>query len=1033
MATVSRMWRVFGLVAVLVCLLSASAAAQTGSITGVITDEQNQVPVPGAQVRVAGTTLGAVSSDSGRYTIAQVPPGTYTLEVRRLGYAPTDRGGVVVTAGTPTTVNLTIRQTSLRLEQIVVTGVVDPTAGTRVPFTVGKVTKEEMPVPPVNAVESIQGKVSGVQVVSSSEPGTGTNIMLRTPTSINKTNFPLVVVDGVIMSSAFGASTADLSSLDVESVEIIKGAAAASLYGSRAANGVIQIRTARGRELALGQTRIVARSEFGANQIASPVEWSRYHSYRVNEDLDYIGSAGNVVVREDRILRLASEQFQDVPYKETWDHVGAFFDPGTFSTSSITLSQNLGSTNFLATIATNRQSGVVMDHGGYRRNDARINLDHRLRDNLSVAFSGYHMRSTKDELYGNVFFDLLNTAPDVNLLEQDPDGTPYAFQPDPQGIRPNPLYLLTTQSNETKRARTLGSADVTYAPRSWLTFDANVSYDRSDRNAFFYVPRGKKDTNTGSSIGEIELFNGTTNAINASASANFLGQFGDLTARMTVRGLMEKEENETFEAQGSNLAVSDVPDLDAARDRNITSGFQEIRANGYFLTLGADYAGKYIADALVRRDGSSLFGPEERWHTYYRASLAYRLSEEAWWPFEQVNEFKLRVSQGTAGGRPSFADQYETYTITGSGELEKATLGNVALKPELARETEFGLDAIFLDRFSLQLSYAHTLTKDQLIELPLSAPYGFEERWINAGTVEGRTIEGTFEAELMSSADMRWSATFIADRSRHKITEYDRFCHFSGVAWRCAGETLGSIWGNTWVRSADQLSPAVADRADEFQVNDDGFLVWVGNSESWRAPQWGAQFSDDLGNVYRWGHPIILRAEDNSPVVTRIGDSNPDFHWGLSSNFRWRNLTLYGLLDAQVGGDVYNNTRQRMFQYDRHKDQDQAGKPPELKKAATYYNTTLYNGNTENSYFIEDGSFVSLRELSVRYRLPASILGAASTLGLDGVTLGVVGRNLWMVTDYKGYGPEVGSPLARYDSFDYPQFRTFTGMIEITF
>ena len=1033
MATVSRMWRVLGLVAVLACLLSASAAAQTGSITGVITDEQNQVPVPGAQVRVAGTTLGAVSSDSGRYIIAQVPPGTYTLEVRRLGYAPTDRGGVEVTAGVPITVNITIRQTSLRLEQIVVTGVVDPTAGTRVPFTVGKVTKEEMPVPPTNAVESIQGKVSGVQVVSSSEPGTGTNIMLRTPTSINKTNFPLVVVDGVIMSTAFGASTADLSSLDIESVEIIKGAAAASLYGSRAANGVVQIRTSRGRELALGQTRIVARSEFGMNQIANPVEWSRHHSYQVNEDLDYIGPAGNVVARENRILRPASEQFQDVPYKETWDHVGAFFDPGTFSTSSVTLSQNLGSTNFLATVATNRQSGVVMDHGGYRRNDARINLDHRLRDNMSIAFSGYHMRSHKDELYGNVFFDLLNTAPDVSLLVPDPDGTPYAFQPDPEGIRPNPLYLLTTQSNETDRARTLGSIDVNYAPRSWLTLDANVSYDRSDRNAFFYVPRGRKDTNTGSSIGEIELFNGMTNAINASMSANFLGQLGDLTARMTLRGIMEKEENETFEAEGSNLAVSDVPDLDAARDRSITSGFQEIRANGYFLTLGADYAGRYIADALVRRDGSSLFGPEERWHTYYRASLAYRMSEEPWWPFDQVNEFKLRVSQGTAGGRPSFADQYETYTITGSGALEKATLGNTELKPELARETEVGVDAIFMDRYSLQVSYAHTLTEDQLIQLPLSAPYGFTSRWVNAGTVEGRTIEGTFEAELLSTADMRWSATFIADRSRHKITEYDRFCHFDDVAWRCVGETLGTMWGNTWARSTDQLSSAVADRADEFQVNDEGLLVWVGPGGNWRDPQWGTQFSDALGNVYRWGHPILARGEDNSPIVTRIGDSNPDFHWGLSSNFRWRNLTLYGLLDAQVGGNVYNNTRQRMFQYDRHKDQDQVGKPVELKKAATYYNTTLYNGNTENDYFIEDGSFVSLRELSVRYRLPASLLGVTSNLGLDGVTLGVVGRNLWMLTDYKGYGPEVGSPLSRFDSFDYPQYRTFTGMIEITF
>ncbi len=1033
MATVSRMRRVFGLFAALACIAATSAGAQQlGSVTGTVTDEQSGLPVPGVSVRVAGTTLGNVTVENGTFTISQVPPGTYTLEARRLGYAPADRGGVQVTPGSTTTTNIVIRQTALRLEQIVVTGVVDPTAGTRVPFTVGKVTSEDMPVPPTNAVESLQGKVAGAQVLSVPEPGGGTNIMLRTPTSINKSNFPLVVVDGVIMSTAFGASTADLSSLDVESVEIIKGAAAASLYGSRAANGVIQIRTNRGSELALGQTRVTMRSEFGMNQIANPVEWSRHHHYRVNGSGQFVDENDLIVDRADRVELPDSVNFQEQPYQQVFDHVGAFFDPGTFSTSSLTLSQNSGSTNFLATVSANRISGVVMDHGGYKRNDARINLDHRLRENLSVSMSGYHMRSHKDELYGNVFFDLLNQAPDISLLEPDPDGTPYAFQPDPEGIRPNPLYLLATQTDETRRVRTLGSADINYAPLSWMTLDANMSYDRSDRNGFFYLPRGIKATNTASTVGTVQQFNGMTTGINASASVNFLGQYQDLTARMTVRGIMEEEENETFTATGDNLTVSGVPDLDAATDRSITSSFQEIRAAGYFLTLGADYAGRYIADALVRRDGSSLFGSDERWHTYYRASLAYRMAEEAWWPFPSVNEFKLRVSQGTAGGRPSFADQYETYSITSAGQLEKSTLGNKDLKPELATETEFGIDAILRNRYSVQLSYARSVTEDQLIQLPLSAPYGFSSRWINAGTVEGRSIEATFEAELYSTADVRWSATFIADRSRHEITFYDRFCHFSGVAWRCEGETLGSIYGRSWVTAPTQLPTTLAGRENEFQVNDEGFLVWVGPGGDWRDQQWGTQMTDN-GVNYRWGHPITLRAADGAPVVSKIGDSNPDFHWGLSNNVRWRGLTVYGLIDAQVGGDVYNNTRQRMFQYDRHIDQDQVGKSPETKKHATYYNTTLYDGNNENANFVESGSFLKLRELSVRYRVPASMLGPVSRIGMDGVTLGIIGRNLWTSTDYRGYDPEVGSPLSRYDGFDYPQYRTFTGLVEISF
>src|SRR5262249_36727395 len=203
----------------------------------------------GLQGRVSGTTLGTSHGDGGRFTINGVAPGTYIVEARRLGYSPVRRAGVVVTAGQATTVDFKMASAALHLQETVITGVVDPTAGTKVPFSVGRVTREDAPVPPMNAIAGVQGKIAGVAMVPPAQPGSGVSIQLRTPTSINKSTSPLIVVDGVIL----GESSADINSLDIESIEVVKGAAGASLFGSRAASGVIQIRTSRGNGLSLGQ------------------------------------------------------------------------------------------------------------------------------------------------------------------------------------------------------------------------------------------------------------------------------------------------------------------------------------------------------------------------------------------------------------------------------------------------------------------------------------------------------------------------------------------------------------------------------------------------------------------------------------------------------------------------------------------------------------------------------------------------------------------------------------------------------------
>jgi len=1016
---------------------SASAqAAAAGRITGTVTDSASGRTLSAVQVSVAGSRLGAVTDDAGRYTIVGVPDGTHTLEVRRLGFRALTVPNVRV-AGGAATADIRMSPAPLSLEAVVTTGVVDPTSGTRVPFTVGRVDVENAPVPATNAVETIQGKVSGVTVVPSGQPGSGTNIQLRTPTSISRSNSPLIVVDGVILSQSFNASTADLEASDIESIEIVKGAAAASLYGSRAASGVIQIRTKRGSGLTAGTTRVTARSELGSNSLAGKIDWARYHYYLENGS-SYVTSAGAPVDRNARVADTVYSRFQDHPYPgPVYDQVDRFFDPGQFFKNSVNIAQNTDRTNWFLSLVNSREDGVVLNSGKYEQNDVRVNIDHRPSQNLRLSFSGYHSRSDRHELYGDTFFDLINQAPDVDLRTPDPDGTPYAYQLDPEGREENPLYVLATEDSRRKRARTQGSLEGRYAPLGWLSFDANVSYDRSDRRNNFFLDRGLKteDFATGG-LGEISNVAGTTDALNAAASANLLGAVGPLTLRTTFRGLMERETNQVTTASGEDLAAPGVRSLNNARQRSIESSVEDIRSSAWFVTGGADYDGRYIVDGLVRRDGSSLFGPEERWNTYYRVSGAYRIAKERWWPFRAITDFKLRASQGTAGGRPNYSDQYETFEFTEGGGLVKQTLGNRFLKPERATETELGIDAIVRDRYSLQLSYAKNKVVDQLLQVPLSAGLGYPFQWQNAGTVEGNTIEATVEAQVIQRPNLTWRLGVVADRSRNKITEFDLPCFSTNtIAFRCGGETLGAMYGFRFIGSPSELPADAAARAAEFQTNDEGLLVWVGPGNTFRDGEskklWGTSATIGATN-YGWGQPIVLKDQTGSSALVKIGDGNPDFHFGVSNNVSWRNLSFYGLVDFVKGGQVYNQTRQRMYQWARHGDVDQVGKPQELKKPIEYY-VSLYAANDPTSYFVEDAGFVKLRELSVRYRLGQNLLAPLSRVGVSGATLSLIGRNLLTFTDYKGYDPEVGGTIVRLDSFGYPRYRTFTGSVEISF
>ncbi|MBT8395625.1 MAG: hypothetical protein KJN92_01605, partial [Gemmatimonadetes bacterium] len=559
------------------------------------------------------------------------------------------------------------------------------------------------------------------------------------------------------------------------------------------------------------------------------------------------------------------------------------------------------------------------------------------------------------------------------------------------------------------------------------------------------TPRGY-ETEQSLSTGSIFKDQRISNDMNASVTAAFNKAFGDLTTRTRLRYLMEDQHYERFWVEGDQTQAYGVPVLDNAAEYDGGSSITDVRSEGYYFISALDYQGKYVGDFLVRRDGSSLFGPDERWQTYYRASAAWRLAQEDWWPFEAIDEFKLRYSIGTAGGRPGFSAQYETYSV-GSAGIFPTTLGNKALKPELTTEQEAGLEMVLFNKINTGAIYAWRTTEDQLLRKPLLSPVGFSSQWINGGTVEANTIEAWVETAFIDTPDMTWTSRFNFDRTRQEITELSVTPWRSGRQYIREGESIGTFYGDRWSTSCSEL-PYGTD-CSQFATNDDGLLVWVGNGNNW-----DEGFSKDLWftstdivtmdedgeertTTYAWGRPIKALGLDYRGSQTNflnMGTSVPDFNLSWANTLRWKNLTLFTLLDAEVGADVYNQTRGYSYRDEAAADQDQFGKSEETKKPRIYYQD-LYNTNAASSWFVEDGTFLKVRELSLRYTFDADMVRSwfNGGLGLDGLSVNLIGRNLLTITDYTGYDPESGGIIGATDDFGYPNFRTITASIEMIF
>ncbi|MFQ6046599.1 MAG: SusC/RagA family TonB-linked outer membrane protein [Gemmatimonadales bacterium] len=1127
--------RVLGLTALAALLGVGAAFAQTGRVAGTVRDADTGDPIAGARVVVIGTQLAATTNQNGYYAIENVPVGTHNLRANVIGYQPVTVTNTRVSAGLPTTVNFSLQQSILRIEGIVVTGVAEQTEVVKLPFTVDQVSGQDMPVPPVTAEESLRGKVAGVKVIrGEGTPGESSiSVLLRGATSINtsgRSNEPLYVVDGVIL----GATMVDVDALDIETVEVVKGAAAAALYGSRAANGVISITTRRGRDIPEGETRISFRTDFGASNIERPIPQSSSHEYVIQNGkwLGFTPTDDTVLIDADyraRATRPISKGGDDWrPYEDvvndstdwdgdgtftphsyklkdnefpgrTFDNLDRFFNPGSFGTQTLRISHRSGTTNFLASFHETKETGIVEGLDGYTRRGARLNVDHQLGTQFDFSASAYYSQAESDDPQGggaNAFYALNFYPIDVDLLELDTiancpgpnprenctkreirDSLDYLIKPDFLVVEENPMYSARNSDVTNAPSRVLGNFRLRWRPVEQFNIQSEFSFDRRDNNFTRYNFKGFKTIGSGQvNKGMFIRSNSVSEAVNLSVDAVFDESFGELNTIFKARALLERDRVFSFSATAIDLAVNDVRDLDLGDQtlNDISSSQSEIRALGYFLSSQLDFGGRYIVDALVRRDGSSLFGRDERWQWYYRIGGAYRVAQESWWPFEFLDEFKLRFSQGTAGGRPRFSAQYETYNCSG-GICSKGNLGNRLLKPEFVTEREAGVDMMIAGRVSAGVTYAKSEAEEQILEIPLSAPFGYSNQWRNAGTLNTNTWEGTLQASLIQRPNLGWSMNFVIDRTRQRITEFGRGAYRAGPgnAWYIRNnEILGRMYGDRWVTRCNEIydpssgvffySDATSCVGNGWDINDDGYLVPVGTGNTYQdgvlknyygstIPMVSPDGADTLS--LSWGLPFVAWDTTTNPSTGTldttnylpIGNSIPDFNWGFGNTVRVGGLQLYVLFDAQVGGDVYNNTRQWSHREDDNWEADQrwadrAFTVPKAEgdKKPLAYNQRLYDVNAVNSTFVEDGSYVKLRELSLAYTFNRAQLEGVFGGFIKRLTFSVVGRNIKTWTDYKGYDPEVSTDnsnagVYRYDGFEYPNYRTISGAVEIEF
>jgi TonB-dependent SusC/RagA subfamily outer membrane receptor len=905
---------------ILLTLFCPSVAAAQLTIEGRVTDETG-IGLPGAQVLIEGTTAGTIANDTGGYRfVVAAPTSGMTLLVRAIGYKPA-RAPITETSGI---VRREFRLTRdvLQLSQVVVTATRGETERSTLGTAVASVGGDEVSqsgAPQIDA--ALAGKVSGTLVQQGSgTPGGGTSIRIRGLSTLSRSAEPLYIVDGVIIDNSStqlidlgGYSSnrlADLDPNDVERIEIVKGAAAAALYGSRANDGVVQIFTKRGRP---GALRTSLRVAYQTDEVERRLDVNRHPT----------NAAGQPVTRYD----YQDDIFQTAPRVST----------------TLSLSGGDSLTNFFLSGSIDDQEGVVRSTD-YRRQNIRLNLDRQVRDWLKLGLSTTYIHSKANlspnggltssfGILTNFFF-----TPNSYQLARDPVTGVF-----PNGfLFANPLEIIANWRAPQEIDRFIGGLQLTATPVENLTLAYRLGYDSYTQNAQQFIPRGAAAPTyaTGLAISATDR----ARLMNSDLDASYVMELGG-RVRLT-HGAGMNFQQQTFDivtARATNLAL--LADVLQGSSQFSSGTLDERRTLGFYgqEQIGVDE--KLFITGSLRSDASSAFGSEVRQQWFPKVGVALNLSDyDFWQPFSgPVPALRLRGGFGYSGGQPTGSfDRLSNYILelsgSRSGAVNSTVQGNENLEPERARELELGTDMELAGgRLGVELTYFDKVVSDLILPKTVRPSSGFRSQLANVGELENSGLELLVRSFNIRRPSLTWNTTVTYTTNDPVVTKVsDGGAFFIPESFDVIrvdeGEAPGHFFGTTYVR------------------DDQGRIL------------------DAAGN------PIIDASGDivGIPAIgTRkiIGNPNPEAYWSLINELTVaRDWTFRLQFDGVRGGDIFNFDRRLLetpaFGTGRAYETELRGDAP-----TGYFQAR--RGIFEE--YIEDGSFTKLRELSVSYAVPSGL------------------------------------------------------------
>lgn len=949
--------------------------AQDIPITGTVTSATDKSAIPGVTVVIKGTTKGTVTDLNGIYSLEA--PSTATLIFSFLGMQKQE-----ISVNNRRQISVEMTEDRIDLGEIVVMGY-NTESKKLISGSFGLVNQEEIKSIPLRTLEGVlQGKAAGVIInQNSGTPGGQNSIKLRGGSSINASNQPLIIIDGVpAITGSYGQigysgqeidALSDINPNDIEQITILKDASATAIYGARASNGVILITTKKG---SLQKTSINLNTSYGWQtvpkerlpELMNAAQWNEYKGTDVQGiDTDWM-----------------SEILQVAPTSNT----------------ELSVSSGNDKTRLFISGSYYNQEGTIKGTS-FDRYSGRMNVDHKILPNLTIG-GGISMSYSKNQRVegDQTLFGPLPNALSIPAIYPvyNEDGTynelgPYA----------NPVAIYKETNNVAFSNRNNGNVFLEYKFLDGFTFTTKWGADIYNLREHGYDP---VTTRQGAKYNGLSI-EGTSYVSNL-VSSNVLQYITTIGEKHNIEA-MAGNSFEKYARRNTYIEAIDFPNenfqyiTSAGVIRAASSSALDRGMNSYFGQFKYNYLYKYIVTLTARADGSSKFGKNNQYGYFPAVSAAWRVGEEDFIKqFSWINELKVRASYGLTGndGIPDFASlglYGGGFNYGGVSGIAPTQLPNPDLKWETTSQMGFGIDLAFFDnRISIKADIYSNHTSDLLLARPIPPSTGYTSIYANIGDLENKGFEIELNTENLRG-DFIWNTSFNFAANRNKVIKLYEGQPISdlgrGSNWVMEGEPIGIFMGYNCLG----VDPTTGDLVYE-DINKDG----------------------------------VITAAD----LTKTGDPNPDFTTGMTNTFSYKNFDLSVFIQAVYGNDVFNGTR-IYLESGTGEDNQTTTMLRRWRNPGDVTDVPRAGDGRISSRFIENGSFLRIRNVSFGYSFPKTLLGKS---GIKSLRLYVSGQNLYTFTTYSGMDPEVNyfgnsNIVQGTDFFTYPQSRTILFGLNVGF